>query len=110
MAIKEVAMAGTPVILEPVSLVEVTAPSDHLGDVLGDLNARRGRVQGTAPGDFGEQVVLAHVPLDELRTYATDLRSITGGRGRFSATHAHYDVVPPAAGPLDDPAGVPARR
>jgi elongation factor G len=109
-AIKEVVMRGTPVLLEPVSLVEVTVPSDQLGDVLGDLNARRGRVHGTEPGDLGEQVVRAHVPQDELRTYATDLRSLTGGRGRFSAAHDHYDVVPPTAGPPGDPAGVPARR
>ena len=64
---------------------------------MGDLNSRRGRVQGTEPGDVGEQVVYALVPQSELRRYATDLRSLTGGRGRFPAEHDHYDVLPPTA-------------
>jgi elongation factor G len=77
-----------------VSRVDVTVPSDLLGDVMGDLNARRGRVQGTEPGDEGEQVIYALVPESELQRYAIDLRSLTGGRGRFAAEHDHYDVVP----------------
>ena len=88
-----VAKAG-PVVLEPVSRVDVTVPADMLGDVMGDLNARRGRVQGTSQGDLGEQTIYATVPEVELRRYATDLRSITGGRGRFTAEHDHYDVLP----------------
>ncbi len=85
------AQAG-PVVLEPISRVDVTVPSDLLGDVMGDLNARRGRVQGTEPGDAGEQVVYAVVPESELLRYAIELRSLTGGRGRFRAEHDHYDV------------------
>ena len=87
------AQAG-PVVLEPISRLDVTVPADLLGDVMGDLNARRGRVQGTEPGDDGEQVVYALVPESELLRYAVDLRSLTGGRGRFVAEHDHYDVLP----------------
>jgi len=109
-ALKELAAQGAPVILEPVSQVDVTVPSDLLGEVLGDLNARRGRVQGTEPESEAEQVVHALVPESELRTYATDLRSITGGRGRFSARHDHYDVLPATSGPGEADAGAPTRR
>jgi elongation factor G len=87
------AQAG-PVVLEPISRVDVTVPSELLGDVMGDLNARRGRVQGTEPGDAGEQVIYAVVPESELLRYAVELRSLTGGRGRFQAEHDHYDPVP----------------
>jgi elongation factor G len=61
---------------------------------MGDLNSRRGRVQGTQAGDPGEQVIYAVVPESELLRYAIELRSLTGGRGRFVAEHDHYDVVP----------------
>jgi elongation factor G len=89
------AMAGAgPVVLEPVARVDVTVPSEMLGDVMGDLNARRGRVQGTEPGDLGEQVIYALVPESEMQRYAIELRSLTGGRGRFTAEHDHYDVLP----------------
>jgi elongation factor G len=83
-----------PVILEPVSLVEVTVPAAQQGDVMGDLNSRRGRVQGTEVGDAGESVIVALVPTSEITRYAVDLRSITGGRGRFAAHHDHYDLLP----------------
>ena len=89
-----VALAG-PVVLEPVSEVLVVVPDHLLGDVLGDLNARRGRVLGTTPGDPGEQEVTAHVPHAQLLRYATELRSLTGGRGRFTEAHHHYDALPP---------------
>ncbi len=86
--------AGT-VLLEPISRVEVVAGIDQQGDVLGDLNGRRGRVQGTEPADApDEQTVVALVPAAELVRYAIDLRSLTGGRGRFTVAHDHYDVVP----------------
>ncbi len=87
------ALAG-PVVLEPITRLDVTVPSDQLGDVMGDLNARRGRVQGTEPGEPGEQVIYAVVPQSELLRYAVELRSLTGGRGRFRAEHDHYDVMP----------------
>jgi len=87
------AQAG-PVLLEPVSLLEVVVPASLQGDVLGDLNSRRGRVQGTQVDEDGSSTLQALVPTAELGRYAIDLRSITGGRGRFSVTHDHYDVVP----------------
>ena len=87
------ARAGV-VVLEPVSQLTVTVPSSYQGDVMGDINARRGRVQGTTTNDRGEQEIVAHVPSAEVVRYATDLRSMTGGRGRFSAQHDHYDVLP----------------
>jgi elongation factor G len=91
---KEACQKATPVLLEPVSRVEIAVPTEAQGDVLGDLNARRGRVQGTEAGDDGEQVIVAYVPTAELLRYAIDLRSLSGGRGRFSAEHDHYDPVP----------------
>jgi elongation factor G len=83
-----------PVLLEPVSRVEVTVPAELQGDVLGDLHARRARIQGTDTAADGQQVLVALVPTAELARYATDLRAITGGRGRFRTEHDHYDVVP----------------
>ncbi len=87
------AAAGS-VVLEPISLVRVTVPNDHQGDVMGDINTRRGRVQGTEADEHGDQVVSALVPTGELGRYAVDLRSMTGGRGSFTAQHDHYDVLP----------------
>ncbi|HET6916971.1 MAG TPA: elongation factor G [Acidimicrobiales bacterium] len=83
-----------PVILEPISKLEVTVPSAYQGDVMGDLNSRRGRVQGTESGNDGESIVTALVPTSEILRYSIDLRSMTGGRGRFRAEHDHYDVLP----------------
>ena len=87
-----------PVVLEPVSQVEVIVPGECLGDVIGDLSSRRAIVQGTDPGNYGTQHVRALVPESELVRYAIDLRSITGGRGQFSADHDHYAVLPGAPG------------
>lgn len=83
-----------PVVLEPISRLEVTVPSELQGDVMGDLNARRGRVQGSEAGNDGRQTIRALVPTSEIQRYAVDLRSLTGGRGRFRAEHDHYDVLP----------------
>jgi len=83
-----------PVLLEPISRLEISVPASSQGDVLGDLNARRGRVLGTEAGTGDEQVVVAVVPTSEVMRYATDLRSLTGGRGRFSIRHERYEVVP----------------
>jgi elongation factor G len=88
------AKAG-PVLLEPVSLLKITVPDDLQGDVMGDLNSRRGRVQGTEPLGGGLQEITALVPTSEALRYAVDLRSLSGGRGSFTAHHDHYDVVPP---------------
>jgi elongation factor G len=91
---KEAMAKAGPTILEPISSLEVTVPAAYQGDVMGDLNARRGRVQGTETGNDGEQIVIAHVPTSEILRYAIELRSLTGGRGRFSVRHDHYDTLP----------------
>ncbi|MFV0309696.1 MAG: elongation factor G [Desertimonas sp.] len=85
--------AGTA-ILEPISLVTVRVPDGHQGEVLGDLNARRGRVIGTGLAADGDVEIEAHVPAAEIGRYAVELRSMTGGRGSFVAVDAHYDVLP----------------
>ncbi|MGE0881412.1 MAG: elongation factor G [Acidimicrobiia bacterium] len=82
------------VVLEPISVLRITVPSAYQGDVMGDVNARRGRVQGTDAVGDGEQEVTAIVPTSEIMRYAIDLRSMTGGRGRFTADHSHYEILP----------------
>ncbi len=94
LAFKEALAKAGPVVLEPLSRLEVTVPASMQGDILGDLNSRRGRVQGTDSLDGGIQVITAIVPTAEIQRYAVDLRSLTGGRGKFRAEHDHYDVVP----------------
>ncbi|MHB8505873.1 MAG: elongation factor G, partial [Acidimicrobiales bacterium] len=95
LALKEALAKASPVILEPISRLEVIVPAELQGDVMGDLNARRGRVQGTDSLEGGEQLVSAFVPTAELGRYAVDLRSLTGGAGRFSVRHDHYEPLPP---------------
>ena len=93
MALKEAAKKCSPVILEPVMKVEVVIPEEYLGDIMGNITARRGRVEGMeARGN--SQVVRAMVPLSEMFGYATTLRSATQGRGVFSMTFDHYEEVP----------------
>ncbi|GAB4538197.1 MAG: elongation factor G [Anaerolineales bacterium] len=82
-----------PVLFEPIMNVRVTVPDDHMGDVMSDLNARRGRVQGT-DSEHGNTVIVAHVPMAEMTRYTTQLRSITGGRGYFTMEFDRYDPVP----------------
>ena len=82
-----------PVLLEPIMNIRVTVPESNMGDVLGDLNTRRARVQGMET-DRGRSVVTAKVPLAEIQRYTSELRSITGGRGVFSMELDHYEVVP----------------
>ncbi len=94
LAFKEALAKASPVVLEPVARLTVTVPPGLQGDVIGDLNARRGRVQGTDTGTDGDQTIVALVPSAELARYAVDLRSLTAGRGRFSQVHDHYEVVP----------------
>jgi elongation factor G len=93
MAIKEAVMKASPVLLEPTMKVEVEVPEDFLGDVMGDLNSRRGQIEGMGSED-GISKVSAKVPLAEMFGYATDIRSKTQGRGIFSMEFSHYDEVP----------------
>jgi elongation factor G len=82
-----------PVLLEPIMRVSVTVPEDHLGDVMGDINSRRGRVLGM-DGDGSLRVVNAEVPMAEMRQYPAELRSLTSGRGTFEVEFDHYAEVP----------------
>lgn len=82
-----------PVLFEPIMNVQITVPEDNMGDVMGDLNTRRARVQGMN-SERGNSVVTAHVPLAEMLRYTTQIRSMTGGRGFFSMEFDHYDILP----------------
>jgi elongation factor G len=93
MAIKEAMRKAGPVLLEPIMDVEVVTPDDYVGEVMGDLNGRRGRVQNME-ARAGSQVVRALVPLSEMFGYATDLRSKTQGRANFTMQFHHYENVP----------------
>jgi elongation factor G len=93
MAVKEAVMKASPVLLEPMMKVEVEAPEDFLGDVMGDLNSRRGQIEGMGSDD-GVTKVTAKVPLAEMFGYATDIRSKTQGRGSFSMEFSQYEEVP----------------
>jgi elongation factor G len=94
MALKEALAAAEVAVLEPVSVLEVDVPDELQGEVLGDLNARRGRVLGAESSGPGRQRITASAPTAEITRYAVDLRSLTGGRGRFTARHDRYDVLP----------------
>ncbi len=93
MAFKEACKKADPVILEPIMKVTVNVPEDYMGDVIGDLNSRRGQIQGME-AVFGAQEIRSFVPLSEMFGYATDLRSRSQGRGNYSMEPAHYIEVP----------------
>lgn len=93
MAFKDGMKKASPVLLEPYMKVEVTIPEEYMGDVIGDLNSRRGRVEGMESRS-GAQIVNAFVPLAEMFGYATDLRSNTQGRGQYTMEFDHYEAVP----------------
>ncbi len=93
MAFREAFRKATPVLLEPVHHVEVTVPGSHTGDVMGDLNTRRGRIQGVEVEGFFQKIA-ASVPESELYRYATSLRSLTQGRGLHRSRFDHYDAMP----------------
>lgn len=82
-----------PILLEPIVSVKVTVPDAYMGDIIGDLNKRRGRVLGMNPMK-GKQEILAEVPQSEMYGYSTDLRSMTGGRGMFTLKFERYDEAP----------------
>jgi elongation factor G len=93
MALKAAAQKANPVLLEPYMRVEVVVPEEYMGDVIGDLNSRRGRIEGMEARS-GAQVIRAQVPLAEMFGYATDLRSRTQGRGTYTMQFDHYEEVP----------------
>lgn len=94
MAIKKAVHDAKPVILEPIMNVEVHSPEDTLGNVIGDLNSKRGKVQGVEAQAGGNQKINAQVPMAEMLTYANQLHSLTSGKGLYSMTFSHYEEVP----------------
>ncbi len=93
MGFKEGCRKATPVLLEPIMRVDVTVPEEYMGDVMGDLNSRRGRIEGME-ARAGAQTIKSHVPLSEMFGYATTLRSRTQGRGVFTMQTSHFEEVP----------------
>lgn len=94
LAIKKAVQEAKPVLLEPVMNVEVTVPDEYLGTIIGDLNSKRGRVQGMEPQAGGKQKIAAQVPMSEMLTYANQLHSLTSGTGLYSMEFSHYEEVP----------------
>ena len=90
---KKGVMDCKPILIEPVMNMEIVVPSAHVGDIMGDINAKRGKIQGVDPAD-DTQVIRAHVPMAEVLNYAADLTSLTGGRGMFVMEFDHYADVP----------------
>ena len=88
---------ANPVLLEPIGELHVYVPDNFTGDVMGDLNKRRGRVMGTNPIADGETEIVAEIPMGEMGTYAIDLRSMTQSRARFTFDFVRYEDCPPAA-------------
>jgi elongation factor G len=93
-AMKQALEQASPVLLEPIMLVTINVPEDSVGDVIGDLNSRRGRPLGMEPGAAGMTDIKAEVPMSEMLSYAPDLRAITGGRGEYTMEFARYEEVP----------------
>ena len=93
MALKEAVQRGAPAILEPIMRVEVVVPEEYMGSIIGDLNGRRGQIQGMDERG-NARLVKAHVPLSEMFGYATDMRSMTQGRASYSMFFDHYSEVP----------------
>jgi len=94
LGIKAAMADAIPIVLEPVSQIEVSVPSNYQGEVMGDLSSRRGQVQGTESSAGGRQMITALVPTSEIISYAMDLRAITQGWGTFTAQHDHYQELP----------------
>ncbi len=94
LAFKKAFMEANPVLLEPIASLKVTVPDKFTGDVMGDLNRRRGRVLGMNSNHHGKQIIEADIPMSELFGYNTDLRSMTGGIGEFSYEFSRYEQAP----------------
>jgi elongation factor G len=94
-ALFDAMMKARPIILEPIVNIEISAPEAAMGDIAGDLSAKRGQVSGTDSIPGGTIVVSGKVPLSELNNYQGRLKSVTGGQGSYSIELSHYDPVPP---------------
>ena len=94
MALQKAVLDAKPIVLEPIMRVEVVVPDDTLGAVIGDLNSRRGKVQGVEPQAGSNQKILALVPMAEMLVYANQLQSMTSGRGLYSMEFSHYEELP----------------
>ncbi|MGZ4153793.1 MAG: elongation factor G, partial [Actinomycetota bacterium] len=94
LALREAAQAAGVILLEPIVEVEVIAPEDATGDIMGDLNSKRAKIQGMESAGAGKQRIKASVPQAEVARYAIDLRSLTGGRAGFTMRFSHYEEVP----------------
>ena len=97
LAFKAALPEANPCLLEPVGELKVTVPDNYMGDVIGDLNKRRGRVMGMDPVGNGDQVITAEVPMGEMGSYAIDLRAMTQSRGSFTLNFVRYEDGPPMA-------------
>ena len=97
LAYKAAMPEANPVLLEPVGELKVTVPDSYMGDVIGDLNKRRGRVMGMTPNEHGEQIIEAEVPMAEMMSYAIELRAMTQSRGSYTFKFVRYEDCPPAA-------------
>ena len=97
LAYKAALPEANPCLMEPVGELQVTVPDNYMGDVIGDLNKRRGRVMGMDPVDGGLQMITAEVPMAEMTTYSIDLRAMTQSRGTFTFHFVRYEDCPPAA-------------
>jgi len=86
---------ASPIVLEPVVEIHVTVPQDNMGDITGDLSSKRGRISGTSTGSGGMLTITGQVPLSELDSYQSELKSVTGGAGSYAMQFSHYDPVPP---------------
>jgi elongation factor G len=94
MALKKAMNDAKPILLEPIMKAEVIIPDDSLGAIIGDLNSKRGRVQGVEPQAGGNQKITVLVPMSEMLTYANQLHSLTSGRGIYSMEFSHYEEMP----------------
>ena len=94
LAFKKGAEQASPVILEPIVDLKIVVPEQFMGDVMGDLNSRRGKIMGMSPAENGREIIEAQAPMAEVAKYAIDLKAMTQGRGSFSVAVSHYEEVP----------------
>ena len=94
LAFRDGFMKARPVLLEPIESLKITVPDKFTGDIMGDLNKRRGRIMGMTPVAGGKQIIEAEIPASELYGYSTDLRSMTGGMGDYEHEFIRYEQAP----------------